>query len=670
MASMTAPDRARFLSQVLGYERLATAQIKLREERSALKASLVTAETGLISLETLQEEERGATSRIELADRLLAMARAGVGAAERLAAERRPVWERWEKLREEVQALETDLNIAEHQAVEARRTFQELDRDLAEAVTAATKRDELAPQLAEWDGLVATRDRLDREAQAFAGRRALEAQLREVAAAVEEVERRLQQLPDEAAVAAAGAAAKASGEGAARAVALVEEEQTKWVRDKQDAATKRASLLKQHAELKDQLERLRSVGPTMVCPTCGKPLGKEYEKVLEDLDSSLIDATQEGRFYRQRIDQLAAEPAELAKARAAAEEAEKAREADHGTLVRLETGMAERRSVTTAIEAGRGRLAKLQAELAATPSTYDEAAHRAVRERIKALEPLRTQLTRLSAVAERAAPLIPRAAEAEQALSRLEARVTELKARLATLGWTAEAFESARAGYQEAERSHQTAQMALVRSEAERKAAAEHRSAVARRREERDQRALEVERLKTEVIFNQELDRAFTDLREDLNAALRPDLSDGASMLLRDLTNGRYDDLEITEDYLPAIVDAGEPKTVVSGGEEDVANLALRLAISQMIADRAGQPLSLLVLDEVFGSLDEERRNAVMDLLRNLADRFPQVILITHIESVRDGFDRVIRIDYDVERGVASAREERAPSIELPHAAA
>ena len=106
------------------------------------------------------------------------------------------------------------------------------------------------------------------------------------------------------------------------------------------------------------------------------------------------------------------------------------------------------------------------------------------------------------------------------------------------------------------------------------------------------------------------------------------------------------------------LLDGGEAKPVISGGEEDVANLALRLAISQMIADRAGQPLSLLVLDEIFGSLDEERRTAVVERLRSLADRFPQVILITHIESVRDGFDRVIRVDYDAERGASKVRDE------------
>jgi exonuclease SbcC len=105
-------------------------------------------------------------------------------------------------------------------------------------------------------------------------------------------------------------------------------------------------------------------------------------------------------------------------------------------------------------------------------------------------------------------------------------------------------------------------------------------------------------------------------------------------------------------------VEDGEPKPVISGGEEDLVNLALRLAISQMIAERAGQPLSMLVLDEIFGSLDEDRRLSVLELLRGLADRFPQVILITHVESVREGFDRVIRISYDLNRGTAVARED------------
>ena len=82
-------------------------------------------------------------------------------------------------------------------------------------------------------------------------------------------------------------------------------------------------------------------------------------------------------------------------------------------------------------------------------------------------------------------------------------------------------------------------------------------------------------------------------------------------------------------------IEEGMPKQVISGGEEDLANLMLRISISQMIAERAGQPLSLLVLDEVFGSLDESRRAERGRLARRLHERFEQVIVITHIESER-----------------------------------
>jgi ABC-type Mn2+/Zn2+ transport system ATPase subunit len=70
-----------------------------------------------------------------------------------------------------------------------------------------------------------------------------------------------------------------------------------------------------------------------------------------------------------------------------------------------------------------------------------------------------------------------------------------------------------------------------------------------------------------------------------------------------------------------------------------------------MIAERAGQNFSLLILDEVFGSLDEARRFNVVELLRGLHDRFEQVILITHIEPVREGLDRVISVSYDPDHG-------------------
>ena len=78
-----------------------------------------------------------------------------------------------------------------------------------------------------------------------------------------------------------------------------------------------------------------------------------------------------------------------------------------------------------------------------------------------------------------------------------------------------------------------------------------------------------------------------------------------------------------------------------------------------MIAERAGQTFSLLVLDEVFGSLDETRRQNVVGLLQRLHDRFEQIILITHVESVREApVDRVITVSYDDEAGTSRVGTE------------
>ncbi|MEX2178212.1 MAG: SbcC/MukB-like Walker B domain-containing protein, partial [Gemmatimonadaceae bacterium] len=158
--------------------------------------------------------------------------------------------------------------------------------------------------------------------------------------------------------------------------------------------------------------------------------------------------------------------------------------------------------------------------------------------------------------------------------------------------------------------------------------------------------------------MHEELDRAFTDIRSDLNQHLRPEIADLASGFLADLTNGRYTDLELDDDYNIIVKEDSIPKPVISGGEEDLANLVLRLAISQMIAERAGQSFSLLILDEVFGSLDESRRHNVVELLRRLHDRFEQVVLITHIESVREGLDRVLSVRYDEEAGASRVESE------------
>jgi exonuclease SbcC len=77
-----------------------------------------------------------------------------------------------------------------------------------------------------------------------------------------------------------------------------------------------------------------------------------------------------------------------------------------------------------------------------------------------------------------------------------------------------------------------------------------------------------------------------------------------------------------------------------------------------MIAERSGQTFSLLVLDEVFGSLDADKRFRVVGLLRRLLDRFEQIILLTHIEGTRDDMDHRIGVYLDDRTGNSVVRME------------
>jgi len=92
-----------------------------------------------------------------------------------------------------------------------------------------------------------------------------------------------------------------------------------------------------------------------------------------------------------------------------------------------------------------------------------------------------------------------------------------------------------------------------------------------------------------------------------------------------------------------------------SGGEADLANLSLRLAISRIIADRTGaNPINFLILDEIFGSQDPSRKRSVMAALTRLSSQFRQIFLITHIEDIKDLMNNVIRVE-ESEDGTSTA---------------
>lgn len=80
-----------------------------------------------------------------------------------------------------------------------------------------------------------------------------------------------------------------------------------------------------------------------------------------------------------------------------------------------------------------------------------------------------------------------------------------------------------------------------------------------------------------------------------------------------------------------------------SGGEQFRANFAIRLAISKLLTHRAGAKLQFLVIDEGFGTQDAPGRARLVEVLDAIKDDFEKIIVITHIEELKEEFP--IRIE-------------------------
>jgi DNA repair exonuclease SbcCD ATPase subunit len=135
--------------------------------------------------------------------------------------------------------------------------------------------------------------------------------------------------------------------------------------------------------------------------------------------------------------------------------------------------------------------------------------------------------------------------------------------------------------------------------------------------------------------------------RTFLYGRIMPSLSRDAEVLFRELTNHEYEDLRIDEETLAIhIADAGRYFTIerFSGSETDLANLALRVAISHHLSRMSDADVGMMVLDEVLGALDAERKDLFVQTVGRLAGRFHQLFVVTHAEQVKDHFPASIEV--------------------------
>jgi DNA repair exonuclease SbcCD ATPase subunit len=135
--------------------------------------------------------------------------------------------------------------------------------------------------------------------------------------------------------------------------------------------------------------------------------------------------------------------------------------------------------------------------------------------------------------------------------------------------------------------------------------------------------------------------------RNAVVATVGPRLAAHAADLFGELTDQEYDRLEVDpETYELQIRDAGSAYGMArfSGSETDLANLALRVAISEHVRFQSGGAVGLLVLDEVFGPLDDERKERMLVALERLKGRFRQILVVTHASEIKEQLPNAIQV--------------------------
>ena len=661
MAAMGPSERAQFLSRVLGYEKLRTAQGLVRERRRMIVAEAAGLRAGMPDPESVARMLADAEVRLETAERRGREVMERRGRARTALDEIAPRWELLQRERERLQSLLAELRVAEGEAAGLARDRARLDRELADVGTARVELEAIRREIAPLGELVVRVQEMDklyaeegRRRTLLESERALAddiARLRErrgkiegapafeqqVAVELEDKRRELQQA-DEA----------------------LEAKRTVWVRDRQEAETKLEALRRQHTELKEQRERLVAAGENGVCPICARSLGDHYRSVLDLIDDQLNTVTVDGNYYRGRVEQLGEMPAEVKLLVERRKQATDAAGKLERRLAKVQSAVQELAQVARDLAQKEQRHEGIKRDLAAVPAGYDAVRHDQLRRELERLQPLDARAARLGAQVEREGQLRRERERVDDVTATTSARLAELTRQRDAVQFSERSFSSLRGEYERAVGDLHAAELATVAAEGETAAAGGALETALQARRDLARSQGQLDELNRDKRMHDELDRAYSDMRTDLNVQLRPEISELASSFLTELTDARYSELELDDQYNVLVLEDGIPKPVISGGEEDLANLVLRLAISQMIAERAGQSFSLLVLDEIFGSLDDARRHNVVALLRALQDRFEQVILITHIDSVREGLDRVVAVRYEEESG-ASHVEQEAP---------
>ncbi len=336
---------------------------------------------------------------------------------------------------------------------------------------------------------------------------------------------------------------------------------------------------------------------------------------------------------------------------------------EHQRFSALEQRTAEIPDLEEAARRARSEVERLKIEERVVNGEIEEvgfspAEHQSLLEEVRRLAEVEAQASEIRLAVASEGEVRRHLEENRETASRIEVELSEAEGRLADLGFSEEQHSEARALVEEAARGLEEARarssdlsvrlgvaeadLKRLKSEAVRKRELEEKVAERRRR--------------VQVV---ETTRSLTNrFMDTILVRIRSEIAGEAGRILLEVT-GKYGRISIDDDFSILVEDEGEfyPISRYSGGEIDMIAVSVRVAISEYLMrfSKDGPGYSFLILDEVFGSQDVEHRESMINMLRSLDDRFPQIFAISHIGEVQGQFDNSILV---VEEEDGSSRIE------------
>lgn len=653
---------------------LAAEQDKLSFELDRAEAEIAQLPQHERALEAAQAAEHEALTRMQQAEAAMSEIERQHERRRSLHAQLNQARERRRALQDEAERLqaERDHHLAMLRQYElALQHREEIERGYAELEQARARNDALNAKLASMSGL--NERKYAAEQDIADARRELESRLSECRHRLRELQQRaadhalITELEEVQARLAELDAAHRQREELHRQLSEAREKQG-------EARTRNEVLRREMNELKARIDALSRVGA--ICPTCGRELAEEDRVHL--LESWRAQGVERGNAYRanealvkaltdrraeierqiealdRRLEEL---PAQQRKQAALLAQIERAREAQ----AQLPTAQADVQAIEAILDrrdyahAAQQVLAEVTQALAALG--YDAAEHNRLRQDIHTrLDPFaerKAQLDRAVASMEREQLTLQNLALQMQDVARRrqdeERTIEALSAAMADCARELQREPQVRAALQQARDDH----LRAVRRVTE---ANQRVHAALAMKDTRDRLAAELAALRKEQALHEELRLAFSKngVPAMIIESVLPELEVAANALLGRMTNGRMS-VRFESQRLTQKGDTSETLEIrisdelgerayemFSGGEAFRVNFAIRIALSRLLAHRAGARLRTLFIDEGFGTQDAQGRERLIEAIKAIEPDFERIFVITHIEELKDAFpDRI-----------------------------